>query len=194
MTPESFSEYLARLQAGDEAAWGDLLHRYDDWIRDWIRAWINDHGLRREVDSADVRQSIFADFFRLAPTRYGQLRSMTELRRLLLVLSLNRLRNRARRRRPQPLPDDGSRAFAARDPSPSQHAELHEGEQLLEEFRNALTPELRDVFGWKEEEGLTWPEVGQRCGLLNPQAVHALEVRYHRALARVARQFELVED
>ena len=59
-------QLLTRLRAGDEEAAVELVRRYELAIRVAIRTNLSDPRLRRQFDSLDVCQSVFASFFKNA--------------------------------------------------------------------------------------------------------------------------------
>lgn len=66
----SFEELLARMQAGDGAAIGDLFTRYNDSVRRVVRRMLH-ASLRRRYDSADFAQSVWTSFVDLPRTDYS---------------------------------------------------------------------------------------------------------------------------
>ena len=64
--PNSFAEFLARLQGGDDAAAQELFGRFTHQLIALALRHI-DGGLRRKVDPEDVVQSVYKSFF----LRYG---------------------------------------------------------------------------------------------------------------------------
>ena len=86
-----FLELLHRIRAGDETAALALHATYAEQLRRIIRVQLTQPALRRQMDSLDICQSIFADFF--VRTALGQydLQSPTELLRLLATMAHHRV-------------------------------------------------------------------------------------------------------
>ncbi len=136
--------------------------------------WRNGH-LRRAADSGDISQSVFLKFLvRMADGKF-EIDSAAKLKALLWTMARNRIRDLTRQERPvtnaypSDFPDPGS--------SPSGHVAR---EELRVQFRERLSPELRQIHQWRREE-LTWPEIGQRL----QQPSHRLRVRFAREVERI---------
>lgn len=64
-----FTRLMDRLQAGDPAAVAELYERYGGVVREAVRRRLPDR-LRKEYDSLDFAQDVWASFCRLPPGRY----------------------------------------------------------------------------------------------------------------------------
>src|SRR5262245_19448533 len=60
---DSFAGFIQRIRAGDARAAEELVRRYESDVRVAVRARLTDPLLRRQLDSLDVCQSVFASFF-----------------------------------------------------------------------------------------------------------------------------------
>lgn len=90
------SELLGRFRAGDPDAAGELVQAYEPHLRRMIRLRIRDSRLRRLFDSADICQSVLANFFaRLSLGQYD-LESPAQLVRLLEAMARNKVATQAR--------------------------------------------------------------------------------------------------
>src|SRR5262245_56507736 len=65
----SFEELLARARAGDRGAIGQLVTEYSDPVRRVVRRLLQER-LRRQFDSADFVQSVWASFVGLSAASY----------------------------------------------------------------------------------------------------------------------------
>jgi DNA-directed RNA polymerase specialized sigma24 family protein len=95
----TFLEVMQRVRAGDETAALELHATYADQLQRIIRVRLTQPALRRQMDSIDICQSVFADFF--VRTALGQydLQSPTELIKLLATMARNRLIYHAQKQR-----------------------------------------------------------------------------------------------
>jgi RNA polymerase sigma-70 factor (ECF subfamily) len=191
MAEEStFSEFLARIRAGDEQAAAELVRRYESAIRVEVRMRLADSRLRRVLDSMDILQSVLASFFvRVAAGQYD-LERPEQLVGLLVTIARNKVAYQARRQQAQRRdqrrevtadPQDHEPAGAG--PSPSRVAS---GRELLAELRRRLTPEelrVADLRG----EGRPWAEIAAALG----GTAQSRRKQLARALDRVAAQINL---
>src|SRR5687768_6132429 len=90
-TCETDAELLARLRDGDRAAGEELYHRYATRLRPYARS-PSLAGLARRLDADDILQSVFRTFLRGARAGRYAVPDGAELWRLLLVITLNKVR------------------------------------------------------------------------------------------------------
>jgi DNA-directed RNA polymerase specialized sigma24 family protein len=185
MTPEVFPDFLHALQRMDPAAWNQLVESFDEPMRRRVRAYIKDHDLRREVDTLDALHSGIARVLKKGIDQF-QFDDLQDIRKLILTVTLNRLRDRARR----PRPDRQEETGEGREPSPSQQVAVRD---CLEEIQQRLRPETWKLFLWKEVEGLSWEQIVQRRGQA-PETLHALQTSYRRDIRRVLEALELSQE
>src|SRR5687768_16188433 len=89
--PQSFLELIALARSGDSHAAEKLVRLYEPEIRRVIRHRLNDFRLRRQLETADICQSVLGNFFvRLAMGQYD-LANSTDLVALLAVMARNKL-------------------------------------------------------------------------------------------------------
>ncbi len=173
-------ELLARLRAGDDAAFEELVRLQSGRLLAVARRF-----LHNEEDARDAVQDAFLSAFRSLERFEGQARLSTWLHRIVVNASLMKLRTR--RRKPEKsieelLPrflEDGHMAepavpWRASTPSEAERSELRDLvlrqiEALPESYRNILL--LRDI------EGLDTEEAAKVLGV-SPNAV---KTRLHRA-------------
>jgi RNA polymerase sigma-70 factor (ECF subfamily) len=176
----SDAELLARLRAGDDAAYEELVRSQGGRLLAVARRF-----LESEEDARDAVQDAFLSAFRSLDRFEGNARLSTWLHRIVVNAALMKLRTR--RRRPEKpieelLPrflEDGHladpavpwRSSAASEAERSQLRDLvlREIQELPENYRNVLL--LRDI------EGLDTEETAQVVGA-SPNAV---KTRLHRA-------------
>ena len=90
-TDDTFRQLMARVRAGDQDAALEMHQLYGEHVQRIVRVRMTNQGLRRQMDSMDICQSVFADFFvRMALGQYD-LNSPSELMRLLATMARNRL-------------------------------------------------------------------------------------------------------
>lgn len=164
----SLTLLLSRLRRGDADAAEELVRTYGPAIRVAIRARLTDPKLRRQFDSEDVCQSVFASF--LARAACGQLspEDSSGLMRLLLRMAARKVGRRARNlrrqrrdtRRDLPGGDSWLQHIAAADPSPERSLASRE---LLNAVRVNLPADERKLAELRAD-GFTWNEVAERVG------------------------------
>jgi RNA polymerase sigma-70 factor (ECF subfamily) len=179
-----FPDLVRRVRAGDAQACAELVRRYEPAIRLAAHVRLTDPGLRRLLDSADICQSVLANFFLRAAAGELELNTPAQLVRLLKTMAANRVINHARkehaarrdvRRLRRGLCDEGQ--FADPGAGPAEVAAVRE---LLAETLRRLPPGLRRVA---ERRGLghSWPEIAADLG----EPADTLRVRLTRELDRI---------
>jgi RNA polymerase sigma-70 factor (ECF subfamily) len=175
----SFHDLIDRVRARDAPAAEELVRRYEPCIRLVVRRRLAAAGLRRVLDSMDICQSVLGSFFVRVALGWGELDTPEQLRRLLVTMALNKLRNHARKRQPvQGL--SGRHEPVAPDANPSQ---IVAHQELLHEVRRRLSPEEREMAE-QRSAGRSWAELAGERG----EHPDALSRRYRRALLRVLRE------
>jgi RNA polymerase sigma-70 factor (ECF subfamily) len=184
---------LQRIESGDQAAAEELVQRYLPEIRRAVRVRLTDPRLRRVMDSADVCQSVFANFFvRVALGEYD-LNHPGDLAALLIAMARNKLVDHVRRL--QSLKRDQRRISAGGDEAlvdvtdpAAGPAEMAAHNDWLAEFRSRMTTDeqqLADLRG----QGLEWAEIASRL----EAEPDALRKKLTRAIDRIAQQLQLSE-
>src|SRR5262249_16640585 len=155
-------EMLRRVRAGDERATADMLRLYLPEVHRFIRYRLTSAQLRRFLDSLDVCQSVFANFFvRLADGQFD-LQNPQQVQQLLRVMAGNRVldhyrRQTAARRGGEQVPLAETVDLPARAEDPAQAAETRD---LVDTLRAQLSAEERQVLdAWMR--GLDWPEIAR---------------------------------
>jgi RNA polymerase sigma-70 factor (ECF subfamily) len=191
-TGERFRALLRRLRAGDADAATELVQQYEPAIRRIVRGQLTNSRLGRLIDSADVCQSVLANFF----VRFGagqfEVEEPQQLLQLLLTMARHRLRDQVRkqqaaRRDQRRLAADGDAALqgVADDATPSR---IVAGRELLEKVRQELSPDERRLA---DQRGLGWgwAEIAAEVG----GTPDALRMKLNRAVDRVAQRLGLDE-
>jgi RNA polymerase sigma factor (sigma-70 family) len=188
-----FSDLIARVRSGDERAATELVRVYEPHVRRLIRIRLTDPGLKRQIDSVDVCQSVLASFF--VRTALGQydLQTPEQLIKLLATMARNKLvhqadkQHAARRdiRRVERASADELPGLAG-GATPSR---IVAGRELLAEVRNRLSPEERYLVE-QRALGRSWDELAQELG----RSADALRMRVTRALDVLARSLGLDEE
>src|SRR5262249_48614952 len=149
MTSEDpFPDLLRRLRAGDPQAAAELFRRHEPVLRRFVRTRMCHPQLRRTLDSIDVCQSVFGNFFRGVRLGRYDLQTPEDLCKLLVVMARNRVISHLRRphvwRQQEGQSWDGNHdaceLLVSREASPGGQTEARD---LLEAVRCRLTAEER---------------------------------------------------
>ena len=92
-----FQQLLGRVRLGDETASAELVRLYEPEVRRFVRYRLNTPRLRRLLDSVDICQSVFANFFVRLTEGQFDLESPRHLQQLLMTMAGNKLLDHARR-------------------------------------------------------------------------------------------------
>jgi RNA polymerase sigma-70 factor (ECF subfamily) len=177
---ESFRDLVLRLRGGEPEAAAEFVQLFEPEILRFIRIQLNASRLRRLVDSADIFQSVFLNFF--VRVRDGQydLDSPEQVIRLLVTMARNRIVDHARRPQAQEGGPELWGGLAAPGDSPSDAVARQE---ILQEVLRRLTAEERNLAE-QRGEGRSWQEIAD--GLSStPDAVRK---KLERALDRVCQE------
>jgi RNA polymerase sigma-70 factor (ECF subfamily) len=194
-TPE---DLLARARSGDQAALGQLLQLYRNYLRLQARTLI-DSTLQRRLDPSDLVQETFLeahrDFGRFAGTTEAEL--VAWLRQVLVRNLADQVKRHQSRKRDvrrveslEAMLDRSSRrveeALQAGISSPSAQARRREQAVLLADALAALPPDYREVIVLRHLEHLKFDEVAARMG----RSSGAVRMLWARALERLNRLLE----
>jgi RNA polymerase sigma factor (sigma-70 family) len=174
------TEFLRRIQAGDEGAARELLSRFEAEVRLVVRRQLP-RLLRSRFDSLDFLQSVWGSFFRrmrTAPTEFEDSRHLVAfLARAAKNKVIDEYRRAASRKqdmhREEPLWGDGVRPRDVPDPtdSPSEVAQAHE---VLGRLRELMPEDRRSILEMKAE-GLSSKDIGERLGISERTVQRVLE-------------------
>ncbi len=189
---DSFTDVMARLRAGDQAAAREIFQRYVDKLLRLARSHF-DAVLRRKVDPEDVVQSAYKSFF----LRYGagklEIQDWDNLWGLLTMITLRKCFDRVEYHRAQirdvqreaNVPPDASGTgpwweAVAREPTPEEAAVLAETvEQLLGDLDANERPIVQMSL-----QGYTATEISQQLGFAE-RSVRRLRERIRKRLQRM---------
>jgi RNA polymerase sigma factor (sigma-70 family) len=191
MSPDpSFHDLIRRVRARDDRAAEELLRRYEPAVRVAVRVRLTDPNLRRWLDSMDICQSIFLNFFVRAASGQFELETPEQLLKLLATMARNKVTNhalhqRAARRDQRRVQKGGLEedTLIAPDPSASR---VVANRELLEEVRTRLSEGERHLADLRAL-GRSWPEIAAELG----DEADTLRMRLNRAIDRVARELRL---
>jgi RNA polymerase sigma factor (sigma-70 family) len=189
----SFQILLARLRRGDQQAATELVQAYEPHVRRLIRIRLTDPGLKRQMDSVDICQSVMASFF--VRTALGQydLQSPEQLIKLLATMARNKLVHQADkqhaarrdiRRVGQASADEMPHLAGGVTPS-----RIVAGRELLAEVRSRLSPKDRYLVEQRAVDR-SWDDLAQELG----QSADALRMRLKRTLDVLAKELGLDEE
>lgn len=190
-----FSQLIERARAGDEQAAAELFERYEGKIRRVVRFNLG-NGLRRYLDSEDLRQSVFASFFLRARLGQFDVHSPEQLLHLLAEMTRNKITNKVKyltRSRRDCNRTDGQasagleEALADSSPSPSRLAINREMWNRAQQRLQILEPQLFDLRGIQEKP---WLDIAAQLG----GTADALRKRWDRIVDQVAEELGLEEQ
>ena len=174
------TDFLRRIQAGDDGAARELLSRYEAEVRLVVRRQLP-RLLRSRFDSLDFLQSVWGSFFRrmrTAPTEFEDSRHLVAfLARAAKNKVIDEYRRAASRKhnmhREEPLWLDGRRPRDVPDPidSPSEVAQAHE---VLVRLQELMPAERRTILELKAQ-GLSSKDIGERLGISERTVQRVLE-------------------
>ncbi len=172
--------FLARIQAGDEAAARELLTRYEAEVRLVVRRQLP-RLLRSRFDSLDFLQSVWGSFFRRVRSGPAEFEDSRHLVAFLARAAKNKVIDEYRRaasrkqdmHREEPLWTEGTRPkeVAADIDTPSELAQANEAFVRLSEL---LPAERRTILELKAE-GLSSRDIGERLGISERTVQRVLE-------------------
>jgi RNA polymerase sigma-70 factor (ECF subfamily) len=189
----SFAAFMQRIRAGDAQAAEELVRKYERSIRLEVRMRISDPRLYRLFDSMDVCQSVLASFFVRAAAGQYELDTPEQLLKLLVGIARNKVAFAARKQRARRRDYRRVEGVAAEDveqaapePGPSR---LAAGKELLQEFRQRLTAEERQMVDLRAQ-GQEWATIASQLG----GTAQARRMQLSRAVERVSRELGIDEE
>ncbi|MEM7455171.1 MAG: ECF-type sigma factor [Planctomycetota bacterium] len=194
LNQEGFENLIQRVREGDEEAAFELVRAFEPEIRRDVRLRLTDRRLRRTLDSTDICQSVFSNFFVRAAMGEFEFDRPVQLLRLLSTMARNKVIDRHRYekvRRPadgrQMVPiDDFPMELPQNDGTPSQ---IVEGRDLLEKIESRLTREEQEISALRRS-GASWKEIASELG----QSGEALRKQLARAIERVFSELGLDDE
>jgi RNA polymerase sigma-70 factor (ECF subfamily) len=199
-----FVERLNSARGGDASAQGDLLRRFEPWLRLLARVQLESR-FAAKFDASDVVQQTLLEAVRAFPNFRGSTEAELTawLRQILahaLAHEIRRYHGTAKRDITQEVSLEAELAqssqrlgslLAESGPSPSQQAARRELDVLLADVLARLSPDHRDVLIFRHLENLSHDDIATRMNR-SAGAVRMLWVRALAALREACGQ-ELVE-
>jgi len=179
--PETEDDLVARLRAGDDAAYAELVRTQGGRMFAVARRL-----LRSDDDAADAVQEAFVSAFRAIASFEGGARLSTWLHRIVVNAALMKLRTRARRPEvsiEELLPkffEDGHHVDEPaewRNPVQLDALQRQETRALVREQIDQLPADYRTVLLLRDIEGLDTKETAEVLGV----TPNAAKIRLHRA-------------
>jgi DNA-directed RNA polymerase specialized sigma24 family protein len=188
----SFRDLIRRVRAGDQQAATDLVRQYEPAIHKAIRAPLVSLRLHRLLESADISQSVLANFFLRTTAGWFQLDDPEQLLKLLTTMARNQVRDEARRHQAECrdwrrlAPDaSGESLDTLMDTGPTP-SKIVAGHELVAEVYRRLPDEERELVE-ERVQGTAWAAIAAQRG----DQPEALRKRLTRALDRVFHQLGL---
>ena len=184
---QAFRDLLAKVRAGDQQSAAELIGQYDAELRRAVRVRLTDPRLRRVVDTADVCQSVLAQFFVRVAAGEFDLERPEQLLHLLVRMARNKLLDKVRRqqadKRDQRRIEAGAvpmDEIAGNAPGPDR---IVASQDLLQTVRRLLTDDERKLAD-KRGQGREWNDIAKEMGS-QPDAIRK---KLSRGLDRVLAQ------
>lgn len=191
---KSAEEWLPDFVAGDEEAYGRLIHQELPRLRRPVENRLGPD-LRRRIDPSDVLQQAAMDVYKLRDKFED--RGLPAFRAWLKQVTMNNLnrliekelaQKRDPRKEKRRAKDSGkSRSLdplghlAASISSPSAGVQREEALSLLERCLDMLGDDDRELLSWIDQEGLSYEEAARRLSI----NIEATRRRHSRAIARL---------
>lgn len=189
MNDVTLTELVGRLRAGDDSAAEQIVLEYEPQIRRLIRLRLTDHRLRRVVDSGDICQSVFGNFFARAFMGQFDLSQPAKLMALLSTMARNKLIERYRKEEVRKPPgaqvqySELASDAVSRDPTPSTDLSLAELQQRVE----SCMSEKERKIATQRKLGVSWATIGESFG----ESKEAVRKQFERAMQRVLEELNL---
>lgn len=162
-----FTQFVNQIRLGDGQAAQELIHRYESAIRVAVRTRMTDPSLKRELESMDICQSVFASFFLRAAAGQYDLTNQKNLVGLLVRMAQNKLAMQVRKQHQQCRDTRKNQEFeagpidhAGRDATPSR---IVAGQELWGKVQAHLNQEERDIVS-RRASGEGWEQIATAMG------------------------------
>jgi RNA polymerase sigma-70 factor (ECF subfamily) len=188
----SFEALLAQVRQGDEAASAELVRLYEPEVRRFVHYRLSSPRMRRLLDSVDICQSVFANFFVRVTGGQFDLQNPRQLQQLLMTMAGNKVLDHVRKlgaaRRGGLEAEAGGDIDWLADSGPTPGQVLEERE-LVDVVRARLSAEEQQLLDqWMH--GDDWAQIARRAGA----SAEAVRKRFTRALDRVAQEMGWGEE
>ena len=186
ITVNQFAQLMSQVRGGDENAATELLRLYEPEIRREIRLRLSNPRLRRIVDSIDISQSVFGNFFVRASCGEFELQRPEQLLGLLIRMATNKVIDRHRRETSRKMDQVSERPVDEQNvPGKcSTASEVIAGKELLGRVRELLSPDEKKMASMRRD-GMSWAEVAEEFGCTAEAARKKLSRACERALEQV---------
>ncbi len=193
MDDDDLAGLIGRVQAADEDAIRDLIHRFEGDIRTFVRVRLP-QSLRSQFDSMDFVQAVWQNVLTKDGPDLGQFTNAGHFRGFLAGVARNRVFEEHRRRtrtRKYSLEREEllyvrrgdrevPRAVPARGPTPGDDAQAHDRFAQLVAGRSAQEAKVVEL----RRRGLTFEEIAGQTGLSERSVRRIIEVIRQRMEAR----------
>jgi RNA polymerase sigma-70 factor (ECF subfamily) len=188
---DAFRDLIQRVRDRDESAAADLVRLYEPELRRIVRVRLTGVHLRRLLDSVDVCQSVFSNFFARVTAGQFDLATSEHLLKLLVTMACNRVNDLYRKQQAARRADRHTRGWEPADlerladdqPTPSTQATVKDLYDAIRKRLGADDRYLADQRG----QGRDWADIAAEMN----EAPDALRKRLARALDRAARELGL---
>lgn len=170
----SDAELVARTLAGSEAAFAELVDRYNDLLCRHAQRMLG-----RADDADDVVQSAWIKAFR----RLRQCRDPERFGAWVFRIAANGCKDALKAERREVVPLDAVGELRSTDADPEDGALRAEQRRLIRAALDRLPPEQREAFLLKHLEGWSYEEMAERLDA----GVSAMKMRVHRAREELQR-------
>jgi RNA polymerase sigma-70 factor (ECF subfamily) len=177
---ERESEFVARAQNGDRAAFAALVRAHQDEVYTLARRLVGDHHM-----ASDVAQETLIRAWRALPKFRGDSKLSTWLYRITVNTAWTH-KKRAARHSTSPIEEHPEIAAPYGEGDPEFAGETVELRGRLRRSLDRLPPAHREVVVLKDIYGWSHAEIAESIGI----TVTAAKVRLHRARARLAKDLE----
>jgi RNA polymerase sigma-70 factor (ECF subfamily) len=184
--PRGDPELVRRFVGGEEAAFVEIMHRYQSKIFAVAHSLLHNH-----ADAEEITQDTFIRAHRNLPRFRGDSSLATWLHRIALNLARNRYWYFFRRRRHAtlsldcPIGEDGDAVladlFSAESPDPAQESTREEFSNLVSACMGKLDAPHRDILVLRNLQNLSYDEIALKLGI-NPGTVKSRIARARERL------------
>jgi RNA polymerase sigma-70 factor (ECF subfamily) len=178
----SFDALMERVRAGDEDAAAEVVRLYERRVRREVRRCLTPQ-LGRVLDSADICQSVLANFFRRVKAGEFDLQGPAQLSRLLVTMARHRLIDHTRKPANRLPTAEGSQQVRAAPGKEEAPADTAARVELLHKIHALLTPEERYLADQRALDR-PWAEIAAELG----DSPERLRKKLERALDRAAQK------
>ncbi len=188
-----FSDLIRRVRRGDPSAAEELVREYEPEIRREVRLRLTDPSLRQTVDSMDICQSVWCNFFvRISLGQFDLVRP-EQFVRLLITIARNKVIDRHRREqarggRKVQLPSNAQSGSEPADDA-SGPSTIVAGRELVDQVRARMSDDEGEIAN-RRQDGQSWEEVAVAMGC----TADAARKRLSRAVGRIFDELGLMED